>query len=955
MAEARVLADISFAEWQHQSHLDADSAVYIEDMYEAYLSDPSAVPEQWRSHFEGLPPVAGNSNGEVSHSEIRESFAALPRFRLQLPEQKASSAQPAGNQALKQFGVSALINAYRLYGHRKAKLDPLGLAKIPPEPSFLVPSHHGLNDADLDTEFQVGSDLLGRQSMSLGEIIESMEAVYCRTVGVEYMHIANAEEHAWLRDNIERELPSTFFGDTVKMQILERLTAAEGLEKYLHNRFPGTKRFGLEGGETLITVLYELMQRLGECGYLETVIGMAHRGRLNVLVNVLGKHPQSLFREFEGSVSTLGSGDVKYHQGFSSNILTMGGEMHLSLGFNPSHLEIGGSVIAGSVRARQDRRHDRSHDLVIPVFIHGDSAFAGQGVVAEIFQMSQTRGFKTGGTIHLVVNNQIGFTTHEVEDVRSSEYCTSLARIVQAPVFHVNGDDPEAAVWATQMAADYRMKFKKDVVIDVVCYRRRGHNEAEDPSKTQPIMYQAISKQPTTLKIYVKKLEAEGLLEPGVGDQMAEEYRSHLDGKRQVALALAREPDQSTLVSWDAYLGHDWRLGAATHVSKKTFQKVAASLQKLPDAFSLHKQIEKVMADRQKMAAGKMPINWGFAEVMAYGTLLKEGHPIRISGQDSGVGTFSHRHACLYDQNTGDRFIPLEASLAGKENFFNIYDSLLSEEAVLGFEYGYATTNPEVLTIWEAQFGDFANGAQVVIDQFISSGEEKWARLCGLVLLLPHGFEGAGPEHSSARLERYLQLCAEQNIQVCIPTTPAQVFHMLRRQAIRPLRKPLIVMTPKSLLRHKLAISTLEEFYEGTFQTVIDDVDCKDPKKIKRVVFCSGKVYYDLLQQRRDDQADHIAIVRLEQLYPFAAQEMAKVLAPYTKAYDVIWCQEEPMNQGVWYSSQHHMRRVTLEHDGSLYLKYAGRPASAAPATGYMSTHLREQKRLLQDALYDAK
>lgn len=951
MTEAEPLDSPTLAKWRSSSHLAADSLSYIESLYEAYLKDSSAVPEEWRKHFESLP---AGKDGEATHSDIRRQFASLPRFRAQI--QTGDADQTAGDQAVKRLSVSVLIDAYRSHGHKKANLDPLGIAVRPPAPAFLNPAHYGLTDADLSMEFDLGNELIEMGSrLPVKTIIQAMELVYCGSVGVEYMHVASEEERTWLKNRIEVALPFTYFGETDKLQIFERLTAAEGLEKYLQKRFPGMKRFGLEGGETLIPVLYEMVQHLGSCGYRETVMGMAHRGRLNVLVNVLGKQPQDLFKEFEGSnVIAAGSGDVKYHQGFSSNVITMGGEVHLSLGFNPSHLEIGGSVIEGSARARQDRYRDYGHETVAPVLVHGDAAFAGQGVVAEIFQMSQTPAYKTGGTIHLVVNNQIGFTTDRPEDARSSEYCTSLAQTVRAPVFHVSADDPEAAVWAAEIAADYRTKFKKDVVVDIVCYRRRGHNEAEDPSKTQPKMYQAIDKQPTTREIYEKRLLLEGLLDEGVADQMAKEYRDHLESKRRVALALAGDPDEAAMLDWSPYLGHDWNIQADTRVSKKTFQSVAARQLALPDSFSLHRQVAKIMDDRRQMAAGKLPVNWGFAEVMAYGTLLQEGHPIRISGQDCGVGTFSHRHVCLHDQKTGERLVPLQ-SLISDKNFFHVYDSLLSEEAVLGFEYGYAATDPRVLVIWEAQFGDFANGAQVVIDQFISSGEEKWGRASGLVLFLPHGFEGAGPEHSSARLERYLQLCAEHNMQICVPTTPAQVFHMIRRQIIRPLRKPLVVMTPKSLLRHKLAVSTLKDCCEGGFQPVLDDEDCMDPERIKRLILCSGKVYYDLLQKRRDDQTDDVAIVRLEQLYPFPEDELAEILAPYKKVQSLIWCQEEPMNQGVWYSSQHHMRRAATNHDNDLYLKYAGRSASAAPATGYMKVHVQQQQRLLQDALYDVK
>ena len=938
----------SLATLRRASHLDGAHMPYVEQLYEVWLSQPESVPEQWRAQFEQLPVIENVATADISHAPIRDHFLMLGRSRNKaLPVHTANVSEAQS----KQTSVSALIDSYRHSGHKKANIDPLGLLVRDPSP-MLELEHHNLSSADSDTVFQINSTLLGDEEAPLSKIINLLELVYCDTIGAEYLHIPNIVEQNWIQQRLEGGLPSTRYGNEVKKQILERLVAAEGLEKYLHNRYPGTKRFGLEGGESLIPMLHALLQRIGMLGCVEAVIGMAHRGRLNVLVNILGKHPQELFAEFEGKAVSTGSGDVKYHQGFSSNVMTPGGEMHLALSFNPSHLEIGSGVIEGSVRARQDRRKDYDHNLVMPIMIHGDAAFVGQGVVMEVFQMSQTRGFKTGGTVHIVVNNQVGFTTHKREDARSTEYCTEIAKMVQAPIFHVNGDDPEAVVFVTELAADYRMEFKKDVVIDMVCYRRRGHNEAEEPAKTQPLMYQAIAKHPTTCTLYSAKLEAEGALPMGHTEQMAVEYRDRLEQRNHVALALVSEPNTALFIDWKPYLGHAWTVHADTQVDPETFRAIANRLHELPQGFVLHKQVVKITEDRQKMSVGALGINWGFAEIMAYATLIHEGQSIRLTGQDCGVGTFSHRHACLHNQKDGQRFIPVSNSCDEKTTF-DIYDSLLSEEAVLAFEYGYATTNPDTLVIWEAQFGDFANGAQVVIDQFISSGEEKWQRLCGLVLLLPHGFEGAGPEHSSARLERYLQLCAEHNMQVCVPTTPAQMFHMLRRQAIRPLRKPLVVMTPKSLLRHKLAVSTLEELCDGSFHTVLDELDDIDSNKVKRVVMCSGKVYYDLLQQRREDKANHVAIIRLEQVYPFPEKELARVLKHYSKLHDIVWCQEEPMNQGVWYSSQHHMRRVILGHDGSLYLSYVGREASAAPATGHISVHLQQQKKLVRTALYD--
>ncbi len=927
------------------SHLKGDSQNYVEQLYELWLQQPESLPEQWNQHFKKLSAKPNGGHAEFSHAPIRERFLSLGKIRHQ-----ARAGTQVTQSETEQGRVEALIRGYREHGHTKANIDPLKLMIRAPSPT-LDPAYHLLNSDDPAAEFKIGSALQGHEKAPLAKIVDLLEATYCNSIGAEYMHITDAREREWIQKYLESQLPSTYHQNEARLRILEQLTAAEGLEKYLQKRYPGTKRFGLEGGETLVPMLDALLQSIGSTGCVEAVIGMAHRGRLNVLINILGKHPRELFAEFEGKSIGDGSGDVKYHQGFSSNIITPGGEMHLALGFNPSHLEIGAAVVEGSVRARQDRRRDYTHNLVAPIVIHGDAAFAGQGVVMEVFQMSQTRGFKTGGTIHLVVNNQIGFTTHRREDARSTEYCTEIAKMVQAPIFHVNGDDPEAAVFISRLVVDYRTTFKKDAVIDLVCYRRRGHNEAEDPSKTQPVMYGTIARLPTTRAVYASKLEAEGILRQGQAEQMVTEYEDRLENRQHVALSLSSDPDPSLFVDWSPYLGHKWTAQADTSFDIKTFRKLARRLHELPEDFAVHRQVAKIMSDRLQMAKGKMPVNWGFAEVMAYATMVTEGTSIRLTGQDCGVGTFSHRHACIYDQKSNSRIIPVSKLANDQSVFFDIYDSLLSEEAVLGFEYGYSTTNPTTLVIWEAQFGDFANGAQVIIDQFISSGEEKWGRLCGLVLLLPHGFEGAGPEHSSARLERYLQLCAEHNMQVCIPTTPAQIFHLLRRQAIRPLRKPLVVMSPKSLLRHKLATSSVEELCSGSFQTVIGDVDELDPKKVRKIVLCSGKVYYDLLKHRRENDIKTVAIIRLEQLYPFPGKDLAKVLEPYQRLHNIAWCQEEPMNQGAWYSSQHHMRRVIFEHDGSLYLKYVGRQASAAPATGYASLHAKQQQELVQVAL----
>ena len=933
---------------QRSSHLAGGNAAYIEMLYEAYLEDPTSVPEVWQQYFNRLPMVEGVA-GDVSHSTVIQHFERLGRNRLKARPERVST-EVSSEHERKQIRVLELISAYRRRGHLKARIDPLEMWVREPAPELEL-DYHTLNDADLDTVFHTGSaQFFESGQATLRDIVRALSETYCGTIGAEYMHITDEAEQLWVRQRLESVHARANLSAASKEAILERLTAAEGLEKYLHARYPGTKRFGLEGGESLIPMVHETLQRCGSHGVVETVIAMAHRGRLNVLVNIFGKDPSDLFDEFEGVLPRSDhSGDVKYHQGFSSNVQTPGGEMHLALMFNPSHLEIVGPVATGSVLARQDRREDHHGDLVVPLVVHGDAAFAGQGVVMETFQMSQTDGFHVGGTIHLIVNNQVGFTTHRREDARSTEYCSEVAKMVRAPIFHVNGDDPEACVLAVQLAVDYRMQFKKDVVIDLVCYRRRGHNEAEEPMKTQPLMYQAIRKHPTTRTLYVTRLIEEGLIDAETADAQVDSYRSALDSGEHVALSLVHEPDESLFVDWRPYLGHDWEARGDTSVGLGELRDLAERLDDVPDGLALHRQVSKIIEDRKKMRAGALQLNWGFGETMAYATLLAEGYNIRLTGQDVGVGTFSHRHAILTNQKDGSRYVPLDA-LDGDTRFW-IHDSLLSEEAVLAFEYGYAATTPRTLVIWEAQFGDFANGAQVVVDQFVSSAEAKWARLCGLVLLLPHGYEGQGPEHSSARLERYLQLCAEHNMQVCIPTTPAQIFHVLRRQMIRPMRRPLVVLTPKSLLRHKLAISTLEDLTEGGFEPVIGEQDEHDPDAIRRIVLCSGKVYYDLLQQRREDANPAVVIFRIEQLYPFPEEQLVSLMRQYKNVTQVVWCQEEPKNQGAWYSCQHRLVRATERHQGGLSLQYAGRESFAAPAGGYVARHVERQHQLVNAAL----
>jgi 2-oxoglutarate dehydrogenase E1 component len=930
----------------NSAHLSGGNAAYVEELYELYLHDPNAVPEEWRTYFQTLP-ADGSTATDVSHSTVRDHFVLLGKNQRRA--QPVSAGSVSSEHEKKQVEVLRLIQAFRMRGHQAAQLDPLGLWQRT-APADLSINHYGLTNADLDTTFRAGDLFIGKEEASLREIVESLQQTYCRTIGAEFTHIVDSNQRNWFMQRLESVRGRPAYSADLKSHLLERVTAAEGLEKYLGTKYPGTKRFGLEGGESLIPMLDELIQRSGSYGTKEVVIGMAHRGRLNVLVNTFGKNPRDLFDEFEGKKKVeLGSGDVKYHQGFSSNVMTTGGEVHLAMAFNPSHLEIVSPVVEGSVRARQDRRNDATGEKVLPISIHGDAAFAGQGVVLETFQMSQTRGFKTGGTIHIVINNQVGFTISKQEDSRSTEYATDVAKMIQAPILHVNGDDPEAVLFVTQLAIDYRMQFKRDVVIDLVCYRRRGHNEADEPSGTQPLMYQQIAKQRTTRELYADALATAGILNAEAAQTKVDEYRNALDNGMHVVKSLVKEPNKELFVDWRPYLGHAWTARHDTSFDLKTLQELSAKLMEVPEGFVVQRQVQKIYEDRQKMQVGGLPINWGYAETMAYATLAFEGHQVRITGQDVGRGTFSHRHAVLHNQKDGATYVPLQNLYAGQPRF-DLYDSFLSEEAVLAFEYGYSTTQPNALVIWEAQFGDFANGAQVVIDQFITSGEHKWGRLCGLTMLLPHGYEGQGPEHSSARLERYLQLCAEHNIQVCMPTTPAQIYHLLRRQVIRPLRKPLIVLTPKSLLRHKLAVSTLEDLAHGSFQTVIPEIDTLDAAKVTRLVLCSGKVYYDLLEKRRAEGREDIAIVRIEQLYPFPEDDLMEAIAPYSNLTNVVWCQEEPMNQGAWYSSQHHLRRSIGNHNRNLVLEYAGRDASAAPACGYASMHAEQQEKLLKDA-----
>ncbi len=848
----------------------------------------------------------------------------------------------------KQAQVSKLITAYRSLGHLRADVDPIGVMPRGSTEEIQL-ERYDLSAQDLDTEFDIG-DLAEGGRMTLRGILDFLQETYCGSIGYETRYLHSLEKRMWLQRQVEVESRGPRYPDDLRIETLERLTAAEGLEKYLHTRYVGQKRFSLEGGDSLIPMLSDLIQQFGANGVKEVVIGMAHRGRLNVLVNILGKAPSELFSEFDGEYETdcadTRTGDVKYHQGASSDIMTAGGNVHIALSFNPSHLEIISPVVEGSVRARQERRKDTARKQVIPILIHGDAAFAGQGVVMETLNMAATRGFSTGGTIHIIVNNQIGFTTNTL-DARSTLYCTEIAKLVQAPILHVNGDDPDAIIFATRTAMEYRMKFGGDFVLDMVCYRRHGHNEADEPAVTQPIMYGKIKRHKTPRQLYAERLVDEGVIEPSKADQMVQQYRDRLDEGHVVAGQVI-DPNKSLLtLDWKPYMGEDWREEVDTGADPERLVELAEALTRSPDDFVVHKRVQGILDDRIAMTRGEKPMDWGCAELLSYATLIDQGYRVRLSGQDAGRGTFSHRHATLHDQSRPRTHIPLQY-VGESSNEFLVINSLLSEEAVLGFEFGYSTTEPRTLVIWEAQFGDFVNGAQVVIDQFISSGQAKWSRICSLVLFLPHGMEGQGPEHSSARLERFLQLCAEHNMQVCVPTTPAQTFHMLRRQMMRSFRRPLIVMTPKSLLRHKLAVCEPDDLAQGRFYPVLPEIDPLPPNSVKKIIICCGKVYYDILEARRNRDQQDVAIIRLEQIHPFPDQELKAEIEKYSHAEDIAWCQEEPKNQGCWYQIFYYLRKLLNRNQK---LSYVGREGSPSPAVGFFKLHQKQQQKVVQDAL----
>ena len=936
--------------YQGNTYLFGGNAPYVEEMYESYLANPGSVPDSWREYFDALqhvPATDGSNAKDVPHLPVINAFAERAKAGGTQVVQASGADSELGRKCT---AVQELIAAYRNVGARWADLDPLKRAERPNIPE-LEPSFYGFTDADMETVFNTSNTFFGKETMPLRELLNALRETYCGTIGAEYMYITDQGQKRWWQQKLESTRAKPQLSAEQKKHVLERLTAAEGLERFLHTKYVGQKRFSLEGGESFIVAMDELVNQAGKGGVQEMVIGMAHRGRLNVLVNTLGKMPSMLFAEFDHTApEELTAGDVKYHQGFSSDVTTPGGPLHLTLAFNPSHLEIVNPVVEGSVRARLDRRGDAEGDTVLPVLVHGDAAFAGQGVVMETLALSETRGYYTGGTVHIVINNQIGFTTSDPRDSRSTLYCTDIVKMIDAPVLHVNGDDPEAVVLCTQLALQYRQEFNRDVVVDILCFRKLGHNEQDTPMLTQPLMYKKIGQHPGTRKLYGEKLVAQGVLAAEGPDEMVAAYRAAMDAGRHTVDPVLTNFKSKYAVDWQPFLNQKWTDTAETAIPLAEWKRLGERITTVPEDFTVHTLVKKVLEDRAAMARGEVNVDWGMGEHMAFASLVASGYPVRLSGEDCGRGTFVHRHAVLHDQKREKwdvgSYTPLQ-HVSDKQAPFVVIDSILSEEAVLGFEYGYASNDPNTLVIWEAQFGDFVNGAQVLIDQFIASGEVKWGRVNGITLMLPHGYEGQGPEHSSARLERFMQLAADTNMQVVQPTTASQIFHVLRRQMIRPLRKPLVIMTPKSLLRNKDATSPLTEFTKGGFQTVIADRGELKADKVKRIIACSGKVYYDLAKKREEKGASDVAILRVEQLYPFPHKVFASELKKYPNATEIVWCQDEPQNQGAWFFVQHYIHENML---AGQKLGYAGRQASASPAVGYAHLHQEQQKGLIDAA-----
>lgn len=958
---------MTYAQHQDLTFLNGANAEYIAHLYGKYLSGPNGIDASWRSFFDSLSDdeaallqeLSGASWTPAENTKISRSFGAAPAAAndqaLEAVPQKRRASDNLSREDVRRATVDSisalmLIRSYRQRGHLMADLDPLGMMVREDHPE-LDPAFYGFTPADYDRPIFTRG-LMGMQQATLREIMTVLRETYCGTVGVEFMHLSDPVSRRWIQERIEEPHNKTEFTVNGKRAILQRLTAAEGFEQYLHKKYPGTKRFGIDGGEALIPAIEQIMKRGGQLGLEEIVIGMAHRGRLNVLTNVMGKPFTAVFAEFQGHSSTaddvLGSGDVKYHLGTSSDRDFDGNTIHLSLTANPSHLEFVNPVVIGKARAKQMQRGVKESSTVLPLLLHGDAAFAGQGIIAETLMISEIPGYRIGGTIHVVINNQIGFTTMPKHS-RSGPYPTDVAKMLDAPIFHVNGDDPEAVVHVSRIATEFRQQFKKDVVIDIFCYRRFGHNEGDEPAFTQPLMYKKIAAQKTSREIYAEKLAALNVVTKEEADVMTAEFNDYMEEAYQGTKDYKSMGADFLGGAWSglkvAY--GDERRGK-TAVSEKEIREIGDVLTTVPEGMNVNKKLLRVIEAKKTMLETGEGFDWATAEALAFGSLLKDGYPVRLSGQDSGRGTFSHRHAIWVDQDNEDKYTPLK-HIAPDQPEFEVLDSPLSEIAVMGFEYGYSLADPKTLVLWEAQFGDFANGAQVMIDQFISSGESKWLRMSGLVLLLPHGFEGQGPEHSSARLERFLQLSAEDNWQVCNCTTPANYFHALRRQMHRDFRKPLVMMTPKSLLRHKMAVSSLEDFSgDSSFHRVLWDTDREtlvDPSKMKRAIFCSGKVYYDLLAERRERGIKDVAIIRLEQIYPFPERVLAEELALYKNA-DIVWCQEEPRNQGAWTFVD-----PLIEDLLGQRAKYVGRAAASAPATGLMNRHVAEQARLVDEAL----
>ena len=965
---------------KEESLLEGENANYIDGLYEQFLNDPFLVNKSWRDYFADLPVPADLQQG-LRHSEIQAQFRNASLFKSihepyyngsgsssesftndnnstgDCSEQDIDAVVEAGRL---QIRVLKLIESYRVLGHLHANIDPLSELHARSVINELTLQYHSLDQVDPNHIFDAG-DLFIEESPTLENIHNNLRNAYTGSIGAEYMHIMDTEEKCWLQSRLESDQMMHYSEDHAdsslspqdKINIYQQLVSAETFERYLSTRYVGQKTFSLEGGESLIPLLIAMTQKAGENHVEEIALGMAHRGRLNVLINLLGKPPERLFQEFAGMADDHQgyAGDVKYHKGYSSFIATDGGSVKITAAFNPSHLEIISPVVAGHVRARRDRRNTKDSDPVLAIIIHGDAAFAGQGVVMETLSMSQTRGFSINGTVHIVINNQIGFTTSTMSDSRSSYYSTDVAKMVNAPILHVNGDDPEAVVYVAKLALEYRLRFKKDIVIDMVCYRRRGHNEADEPSLTQPIMYRTINSKLTTRELYSNTLIDQQIISPQMAANAIKDYKHKMaEGTSLLGQTSVNTIPLKYQVNWSLYENRHWTDNADTTFDKPSFKELALQINTAPEDYNVHDRLQKVLEGRVEMANEERNVDWGFSENMAYATLLTEGFDVRLTGQDSGRGTFSHRHAVYHDQNNHRHirnWTPLQ-HISENQGKCTIIDSLLSEEAVMAFEYGYSAADPKVLNIWEAQFGDFANGAQVVIDQFISSGEQKWGRLSGLTLFLPHGYEGMGAEHSSARLERYLQLCAQHNMQVCIPSTPTQIYHLIRRQMIRNYRKPLITFTPKSLLRYPKFTSTLDELCNGTFHPVLDDPIITDKTKATRVIMCSGKIYYDMLDKIKSNEFCHIALIRLEQLYPFPKFPLANILKKYPNKTEIVWCQEEPLNQGAWDSIKHRFnqyKKVGLE------VTCISRSGSAAAAVGSFIKHKQEQEKLVNKAL----